>query len=106
VSAPSCTEVQARLDDALDGRLDAAASMRFHAHLEGCAACRDRAALWRGLTPRLRAAEPAPPDPMAIRRMQLEIERQLARPAARRRGVSPRQSAARSRQAAPPSRCA
>ena len=82
MSAPSCTEVQARLDDALDGRLDAAASMRFHAHLEGCAACRDRAALWRGLTPRLRAAEPAPPDPMAIRRMQLEIERQLARPAA------------------------
>jgi len=77
VSAPSCKEVQSRLLDALDGRLDAAASMRFHAHLEGCATCRDRAALWRALTPRLRGAEPAPPDAMAIRRMQVEIARRL-----------------------------
>jgi len=80
VSAPSCADVQSRLIDALDGRLDAATSMRFHAHLESCASCRDRAALWRSLTPQLRAAEPAPPDPMAIRRMQLEIERRLAGP--------------------------
>jgi len=81
VSAPSCKEVQSRLLDALDGRLDAAASVRFHAHLEGCLTCRDRAALWRSLTPRLRAAEPAPPDAMAIRRMQVEIAKRLARPA-------------------------
>lgn len=68
--------------DALAGRLDAAASMRFHAHLESCASCRERAALWRALTPRLRAAVPTPPDAMAVRRMQLEIERQLVGPAA------------------------
>ena len=81
MTAPNCAEVESRLVDALDGRLDAATSVRFHAHLETCAACRDRAALWRSLTPRLREVEPAPPDAMAIRRMQLEVERQLTGPA-------------------------
>jgi ferric-dicitrate binding protein FerR (iron transport regulator) len=79
VSAWSCREVEARLVDAIDGRLDAAASVRLHAHIESCAGCRERAALWRGLTPALRALEPEPPAAMATRRMQLEIERQLAR---------------------------
>ena len=81
--AASCADVQARLFDALDGRLDAADSMRFHAHLEGCAACRERVALWEAVTPRLRAAVPEGPDAMAIRRMQLQIERQLAQPPGR-----------------------
>ena len=81
MTAPNCAEVESRLIDALDGRLDAATSVRFHAHLETCAGCRDRAALWRALTPRLREAEPPPPDAMAIRRMQLEVERRLAGPA-------------------------
>ena len=80
MSAPSCAEIESRLVEELDGRLEAAASVRFHAHLESCAACRDRAALWRALTPRLRAAVPAAPDAMSIRRMQLEIERALAEP--------------------------
>jgi anti-sigma factor RsiW len=79
VSAWGCREVEARLVEAVDGRLDAAASVRLHAHIESCAACRERAALWRGLAPALRALEPAPPEAMATRRMQLAIERQLAR---------------------------
>ena len=79
MSAWGCREVEARLVDAVDGRLDAAASVRLHAHIESCAGCRERAALWRGLTPALRVLEPAPPAAMATRRMQLEIERQLAR---------------------------
>jgi len=72
-----CAEVEARLVDAFDGRLDPAESVRFHSHLEGCAACRERAALWRGLVPRMREAVPPAPDAMATRRMRLEIERRL-----------------------------
>jgi hypothetical protein len=79
VSAWSCRDVEARLVEAVDGRLDAAASVRLHAHIESCAGCRDRATLWRGLTPALRALEPAAPAAMSTRRMQLAIERQLAR---------------------------
>jgi hypothetical protein len=73
-----CRDVEAQLVDAVDGRLDPAASVRLHAHIESCAACRERAALWRGLTPAMRALEPEPPAPMATRRMQIEIERRLA----------------------------
>ena len=46
-----CADVEARFVDAFDGRLDPAESVRFHAHIEGCAACRERAALWRALVP-------------------------------------------------------
>ena len=53
-----CADVEARFVDAVDGRLDPAESVRFHSHIEGCAACRERAALWRGLVPRLRDAVP------------------------------------------------
>jgi ferric-dicitrate binding protein FerR (iron transport regulator) len=73
-----CADVEARFVDAFDGRLDPAESVRFHSHIEGCAACRERAALWRALTPRLRDAVPPGPDAMATRRMQVEIERGLA----------------------------
>ena len=73
-----CADVEARFVDAFDGRLDPAESVRFHAHIEGCAACRERAALWRGLVPRLRDAVPPGPEAMATRRMQVEIERRLA----------------------------
>ena len=43
-----CADVEARFVDAVDGRLDPAESVRFHSHIEGCASCRERAALWRG----------------------------------------------------------
>jgi ferric-dicitrate binding protein FerR (iron transport regulator) len=89
--ASGCVEIEAQLINAADGRLDPAASVRFHAHLEGCAACRERAALWRALTPAMRAAVPASPDAMATRRMQIEIERRMARqvaPAPARRWVT------------------
>jgi len=79
VSDWGCRETRDRLVEAVDGRLDAAASVRLHAHIESCAACRERAALWRNLTPALRALEPEPPSAMGTRRMQIEIERQLAR---------------------------
>ncbi len=78
MTAWRCREVEAGLIDSVDGRLDSAASVRLHAHIESCAACRERATLWRGLTPALRALDPRPPQPMATRRMQIEIERQLA----------------------------
>ena len=73
-----CADVEARFVDAFDGRLDPAESVRFHSHLEGCAACRERAALWRGLVPRMRDAVPPAPDAMATRRMRIEIDRRLA----------------------------
>ena len=73
-----CADVESRFVDVVDGRLDPADSVRFHSHIEGCAACRERAALWGALAPRLRAAEPPGPDAMATRRMQVEIERRLA----------------------------
>ena len=73
-----CADVEARFVEAFDGRLDPAESVRFHSHIEGCAACRERASLWRALTPRLRDAVPPGPDAMATRRMQVEIERGLA----------------------------
>ena len=77
-----CADVEARFVDSIDGRLDPADSVRFHSHIEGCPACRERAALWRGLVPALRQAEPPGPDAMAIRRAQVEIERRLAGAAA------------------------
>ena len=83
-----CADVEARFVDALDGRLDSADSVRFHAHIEGCANCRARAALWRGLVPEMRGAVPPAPGAMATRRMQIEIERSLSAgvaPAAARR---------------------
>jgi ferric-dicitrate binding protein FerR (iron transport regulator) len=70
-----CADVEARFVDVVDGRLDPADSVRFHSHIEGCAVCRERAALWRALVPRLREAVPPGPGPMATRRMQVEIER-------------------------------
>jgi ferric-dicitrate binding protein FerR (iron transport regulator) len=78
VTGLRCSEVEARFVDAVDGRLDSADSVRFHAHIEGCASCRERAALWHGLLPGLRAAVPPAPPAMATRRMQIEIERRLA----------------------------
>jgi hypothetical protein len=78
VTGLRCAEVEARFVDVVDGRLDPADGVRFHAHIEGCAACRERAALWGALTPRLRDAVPPRPDAMATRRMQVEIERRLA----------------------------
>jgi len=81
----SCAEIEARLIDAVDERLDAADSLRFHAHLETCVACRERAALWRGLVPALPAGAPPPPDAMAVRRLRIEIEHQLAKSTTRPR---------------------
>jgi len=78
VTEMRCTDVEARFIDAMDGRLAAAESVRFHAHIEGCVACRERAALWRGLVPELRGAVAPAPDAMTTRRMQVEIERKLA----------------------------
>jgi len=78
VTGLRCADVEARFVDAFDGRLDPAESVRFHSHIEGCAACRERAALWRSLAPRLRDAVPPGPEAMATRRMQVEIERRLA----------------------------
>ena len=78
-----CSEVESHLVDVVDGRLDPAASVRFHHHLEGCASCRERAALWRALTPGMRAVTPDAPDAMTARRMQIEVERRLvAQPSA------------------------
>ena len=77
-----CADVEARFVDAIDGRLDSADSVRFHAHIEGCPSCRERAALWRGLVPGMREAVPPAPGAMATRRMQIEIERRLAEGAA------------------------
>jgi len=77
VTALRCSEVEARLVDAIDGRLDSADSVRFHAHLEGCAACRERAGLWRRLVPEMREAVAPAPGAMATRRMQIELERRL-----------------------------
>jgi TolA-binding protein len=77
-----CVDVEGRLVDVIDGRLDPAESVRFHSHIEGCAACRERAALWRGLVPGMRGAVAPGPDAMATRRMALAIQRRLAGAAA------------------------
>ena len=74
-----CADVEARFIDAADGRLEPADSVRFHSHIEGCAACRERASLWTSLIPGLRQAVPPPPDAMTARRMQIEVERQVAK---------------------------
>jgi tetratricopeptide (TPR) repeat protein len=74
----NCVEAEAHLVDAGDGRLDLSLQMRLAAHLDGCAACRERAASWRQLVPAMRGLAPEIPDPMRVRRMQIEIERQLA----------------------------
>jgi FecR protein len=76
----NCAEAEARLIDAADGRLDLPLQMRLAGHLDGCAACRERAATWGRLVPGMRALAPEIPDAMRVRRMQIEIERQLAPP--------------------------
>jgi len=78
VAAVNCTEVEARLVDVVDGRLDPVATVRLHAHIEGCADCRRRAAFWRAAVPKMRGLAPGAPDAMSIRRMQVEIERLVA----------------------------
>ena len=60
-----CTEVESRLVDADRRRLDPGGQRAPAAHLEGCAGCRERAALWRGLVPGMRQPSPAAPDAMA-----------------------------------------
>ena len=79
----TCREVQDALVDLHDGRLDAASELRVHAHLETCADCRDQAERWNALLPAMRGLAPPPPTPMRARRMEIEIERQLAEPVAR-----------------------
>jgi ferric-dicitrate binding protein FerR (iron transport regulator) len=74
----NCTEVEARLVDVVDGRLDPVATVRLHAHIEGCADCQRRAAFWRVAVPKLRGLAPEAPDAMSVRRMQVEIERLVA----------------------------
>jgi ferric-dicitrate binding protein FerR (iron transport regulator) len=71
----TCAELETRLFDLLDRRLDAAASVRLHGHLGECAACRERVALWERAVPAFREVVPPAPDAMATRRMQVEIER-------------------------------
>ena len=78
VAAVNCAEVEARLVDVVDGRLDPVATVRLHAHIEGCADCRRRAAFWRAAVPRMRGLAPEAPDAMSVRRMQVEIERLVA----------------------------
>jgi ferric-dicitrate binding protein FerR (iron transport regulator) len=78
MAAVNCTEVEARLVDVVDGRLDPVATVRLHAHIEGCADCRRRAAFWRVAVPKLRGLAPDAPDAMSVRRMQVEIERLVA----------------------------
>ena len=74
----NCTEVEARLVDVVDGRLDPVATVRLHAHIEGCADCRRRAAFWRVAVPKMRGLELDAPNAMSVRRMQVEIERLVA----------------------------
>jgi ferric-dicitrate binding protein FerR (iron transport regulator) len=78
VTSLRCADAEASFVEVMDGRLDPASSVRVHAHIESCDGCRARAALWAGLLPALRALAPEPPGAMDARRMQLEIERQLA----------------------------
>lgn len=80
MSSARCAEAESVFLDELDGRLDPAASVRLHAHLESCSACRERAALWGWLTPELRAAAPEPLNALAARRIQVEIEHRLSVP--------------------------
>ena len=85
----TCQETEASLTDLLDRRLGSSDEIRVHAHLESCAACRERAATWEGLTPAMRRLLPPRLSPLAIRRMEVDIERTLAgTPTARSRGAS------------------
>lgn len=62
LAALTCAEAEARLSEALDGRLDFEASQRLRAHLDSCAACARLAREWGVLVEGLRAvpAEAAP----------------------------------------------
>jgi hypothetical protein len=79
----TCREASARGTDLYDGRLDTAAQVRLHDHLEGCAACRAQAEMWTRLLPAMRAVQPPPLDEMQVRRLEVAVERereQSARP--------------------------
>ncbi len=74
----SCREVEDRIVDLQDGRLASAEELRLHAHAESCVECRARLATWQKLLPLMRAATPEPPSSLALRRMEVGIERRLA----------------------------
>jgi ferric-dicitrate binding protein FerR (iron transport regulator) len=75
----SCLDVEDRLFDFERGRLDRATELLIHAHLETCTSCRERVELWHQALPELCADEPAPASQIQLRRMEVEIERQLAK---------------------------
>lgn len=72
-----CAETEARIVEVIHGQLDAPTEMRVHAHLEGCAACRERAEMWRRLLPGMRAAVPATPAELTFHRMEVAILRRV-----------------------------
>jgi anti-sigma factor RsiW len=85
----SCQETEARLTDLLDRRLAPSDEIRLHDHLESCAPCRERVAVWEAVTPAMRRLAPPPLPPLAIRRMEVEIERALVATAAEPSGRWP-----------------
>ena len=73
----TCAETESHLVDVVDGRLGPPLEMRVHAHLEGCAACQQKAELWRKLVPGMRGLAPSPPAELGARRLEVEVLRQL-----------------------------
>lgn len=68
----NCAAIELELDDYFDGRLDAASRQAIGAHLQQCAACRERHAQSQNLLAALRTL-PAPQVPAGL------LERVLAR---------------------------
>jgi tetratricopeptide (TPR) repeat protein len=82
MTTTDCRELEGQLVDLLDGKLPPAVELRMHAHAESCASCRASLSRWQRALPALRQLEPAPPAPLALRRMELAIARELeAQPA-------------------------
>ena len=73
-----CAEVEGLLVELLDGKLPRESELRLRAHAESCAACGASLARWQHALPAVRGLAPHPPTPLALRRMELAIERELA----------------------------
>lgn len=77
MTTTDCAEVEGLLVEWLDGKLPAETELRLRAHAEGCASCGQSLARWQRALPAVRELAPNPPTPLALRRMELAIEREL-----------------------------
>ena len=74
----NCRGFEGLMFEWLDGRVNAAIELRLRDHAEWCSSCRQALTRWQHGLPALRDLEPDSFSPLALRRIELAVERELA----------------------------